>query len=489
MMTTTDTTPAGETSATTHGATGRVARVIGPVVDVEFPSDQMPAIYQALEVDVELPESAGGNRTLTLEVEQHIGDGQVKAISMQPTDGLVRGAAVRDTGAPISVPVGDGVKGHVFNALGQPLDVDESEITADDRWPIHRKPPAFDQLEGSTQMMETGIKVLDLLSPYVQGGKIGLFGGAGVGKTVLIQEMITRVARNFGGTSVFAGVGERTREGNDLWVEMQEANVLKDTALVFGQMDEPPGTRMRVGLSALTMAEYFRDVQKQDVLLFIDNIFRFSQAGSEVSTLLGRMPSAVGYQPTLADEMGELQERITSTRGRSITSMQAIYVPADDITDPAPHNAFAHLDARTVLSRPISQLGIYPAVDPLDSTSRILDPLTVGEEHYRIATRVKEILQKYKDLQDIIAILGIDELSEEDKITVNRARRIQRFLSQNMYAAEQFTGQAGDFVPLSETLESFDAICNGEYDHLPEQAFAYVGNIEAAEKKAAKLAS
>jgi F-type H+-transporting ATPase subunit beta len=338
-------------------------------------------------------------------------------------------------------------------------------------------------------MMETGIKVIDLLTPYIQGGKIGLFGGAGVGKTVLIQEMITRVARNFGGTSVFAGVGERTREGNDLWVEMQEANVLKDTALVFGQMDEPPGTRMRVALSALTMAEYFRDVQKQDVLLFIDNIFRFTQAGSEVSTLLGRMPSAVGYQPTLADEMGELQERITSTRGHSITSMQAIFVPADDITDPAPHTAFAHLDARTVLSRPISQLGIYPAVDPLDSSSRILDALYIGEEHYRIAQRVKEILQRYKDLQDIIAILGIDELSEEDKITVNRARRLQRFLSQNMFAAEAFTGQPGVFVPLSETLESFDGICKGEYDHLPEQAFHMVGNIETAEEKASKLAA
>jgi F-type H+/Na+-transporting ATPase subunit beta len=483
------TTATEEQTAQSTGATGRIARVIGPVVDVEFPSDQMPAIYNALHVDVSLPAAAGGDRTLTLEVEQHVGDGIVKAISMQPTDGLVRGAEVRDTGSGIKVPVGDGVKGHVFNALGHPLDVDPSQIQADDWWEIHRKPPAFDQLEGSTQMLETGIKVLDLLTPYIQGGKIGLFGGAGVGKTVLIQEMITRVAREFGGTSVFAGVGERTREGNDLFVEMTESGVIKDTALVFGQMDEPPGTRMRVALSALTMAEYFRDVQKQDVLLFIDNIFRFTQAGSEVSTLLGRMPSAVGYQPTLADEMGELQERITSTRGHSITSMQAIYVPADDITDPAPHAAFAHLDARTVLSRPITQLGIYPAVDPLDSTSRILDPAIVGEDHYRIATRVKEILQKYKDLQDIIAILGVDELSEEDKVTVNRARRLQRFLSQNMFVAESFTGQPGVFVPLSETLESFDAICQGEYDHLPEQAFAYVGNIEDAEKKAAKLAS
>ncbi|HSK28179.1 MAG TPA: F0F1 ATP synthase subunit beta, partial [Jiangellales bacterium] len=363
-----------------------------------------------------------------------------------------------------------------------------SALEVTERWPIHRRPPAFDQLEGSTQMLPTGIKVIDLLTPYIQGGKIGLFGGAGVGKTVLIQEMIRRVAQNFGGTSVFAGVGERTREGNDLFLEMEEANVLKDTALVFGQMDEPPGTRLRVALSALTMAEYFRDVQKQDVLLFIDNIFRFTQAGSEVSTLLGRMPSAVGYQPTLADEMGELQERITSTRGHSITSMQAIYVPADDITDPAPHTAFAHLDARTVLSRPISQLGIYPAVDPLDSSSRILDPAFIGEEHYRVASRVKEILQKYKDLQDIIAILGIDELSEEDKITVARARRLQRFLSQNMYAAEAFTGQPGSFVPLEETLESFDAICKGEYDDIPEQAFFMAGNIEDVEKKAKELA-
>ncbi|WP_129667192.1 F0F1 ATP synthase subunit beta [Phytoactinopolyspora endophytica] len=470
-------------------ATGRVVRVIGPTVDVEFGDGHMPAMYNALTVDVELPEESGGNRMLTLEVEQHLGDGLVRTISMQPTDGLVRGAKVFDTGNGITVPVGEGVKGHVFNALGVPLDCDPSEVKADDRWVIHRRPPAFDQLEGSTEMMETGIKVLDLLTPYIRGGKIGLFGGAGVGKTVLIQEMITRVARNFGGTSVFAGVGERTREGNDLWVEMGEADVLKDTALVFGQMDEPPGTRMRVALSALTMAEYFRDVQKQDVLLFIDNIFRFTQAGSEVSTLLGRMPSAVGYQPTLADEMGELQERITSTRGRSITSMQAIYVPADDITDPAPHTAFAHLDARTVLSRPISQLGIYPAVDPLDSSSRIMDPATIGAEHYRIASQVKEILQKYKDLQDIIAIMGIDELSEEDKVTVNRARRLQRFLSQNMFVAEAFTGQPGVFVPLSETLESFDAVCKGEYDHLPEQAFSFVGNIEDAEKKANTLAS
>jgi len=488
MRTMTATTETPTTDSSEPVAHGRIARVTGAVVDVEF-GGEMPDIYNLLEVDIELPEHSGGSRTLSLEVEQHIGDGLVRTVALQPTDGVVRGATVRDTGGPISVPVGDGVKGHVFNVLGQPLDVASSEVQASDRWGIHRDPPAFDQLEGSTQMLTTGIKVLDLLTPYIQGGKIGLFGGAGVGKTVLIQEMITRVARNFGGTSVFAGVGERTREGNDLWVEMRESGVLPDTALVFGQMDEPPGTRMRVALSALTMAEYFRDVQQQDVLLFIDNIFRFTQAGSEVSTLLGRMPSAVGYQPTLADEMGELQERITSTRGRSITSMQAIYVPADDITDPAPHAAFAHLDARTVLSRPISQLGIYPAVDPLDSSSRILDPTMIGENHYRIAQQVKEILQRYKDLQDIIALLGIDELSEEDKTTVNRARRIQRFLSQNMFVAESFTGQPGVFVPLEETLESFDGICKGDYDHLPEQAFLMVGNIEDAEKKAKSLAS
>ncbi|MEY3893597.1 MAG: hypothetical protein RIR78_375, partial [Actinomycetota bacterium] len=390
---------------------GRVARVIGPVVDIEFPADSMPSIFNALHVETTM---SGTTRTLTLEVAQHIGDNLVRAISMQPTDGMVRGAEVTDTGAAISVPVGDVTKGHVFNTLGESLDVPTSSLDIKERWPIHRDAPAFDQLESKTEMFETGIKVIDLLTPYVKGGKIGLFGGAGVGKTVLIQEMIYRVAENFGGVSVFAGVGERTREGNDLFLEMTETGVINKTALVFGQMDEPPGTRLRVALSALTMAEYFRDVQKQDVLLFIDNIFRFTQAGSEVSTLLGRMPS----QPTLADEMGQLQERITSTRGHSITSMQAIYVPADDITDPAPHTTFAHLDATTVLSRPISELGIYPAVDPLDSTSRILDPRYIGEHHFRVANRTKQILQRYKDLQDIIAILGIDELSEEDKILV-----------------------------------------------------------------------
>ncbi|MCD0451333.1 F0F1 ATP synthase subunit beta [Actinocorallia sp. API 0066] len=465
--------------------TGRVVRVIGPVVDVEFPADAMPEINNALNVDVTL---GAETKTLTLEVAQHLGDNVVKTISMQPTDGLVRGAAVTNLGTPILVPVGDVTKGHVWNALGQCLDAPTASLEITERWGIHRSAPPFDQLESKTEILETGIKVIDLLTPYVKGGKIGLFGGAGVGKTVLIQEMITRVARNFGGTSVFAGVGERTREGNDLWVEMDEANVLKDTALVFGQMDEPPGTRLRVALSALTMAEYFRDVQKQDVLLFIDNIFRFTQAGSEVSTLLGRMPSAVGYQPTLADEMGQLQERITSTRGHSITSMQAIYVPADDITDPAPHTTFAHLDARTVLSRAITEKGIYPAVDPLDSSSRIMDPAIIGREHYDVAQNVIGILQKYKELQDIIAILGIDELSEDDKVTVQRARRIERFLSHPMYVAEQFTGQPGVTVPLDETVASFKALTEGKYDHIPEQAFFMCGGVDDVEKKAKELA-
>src|SRR6185503_10502794 len=390
----------------TGTVTGRVVRVTGPVVDIEFPRGQVPELYSALEVPVEIGEI---KRTLTLEIAQHLGDNLIRTISMQPTDGLVRGQEVTDTGGPISVPVGDQVKGHVFNALGECLDDPELDLTGE-RWSIHRKAPRFDQLEGKTEMLETGIKVIDLLTPYVQGGKIGLFGGAGVGKTVLIQEMIYRIAHNFGGTSVFAGVGERTREGNDLINEMEEAGVFKDTALVFGQMDEPPGTRLRVALSALTMAEYFRDVKEQDVLLFIDNIFRFTQAGSEVSTLLGRMPSAVGYQPNLADEMGELQERITSVRGRAITSLQAIYVPADDYTDPAPATTFAHLDATTELSRDIASLGIYPAVDPLTSTSRILDPRYIAQDHYDTAVRVISILQRNKELQDIIAILGIDEL-------------------------------------------------------------------------------
>jgi F-type H+-transporting ATPase subunit beta len=394
---------------------------------------------------------------------------------------------VQDLGSPITVPVGDGVKGHIFNVLGEPLDVKESELNISERWPIHRKPPAFASLEGSTEMLETGIKSIDLLTPYIKGGKIGLFGGAGVGKTVLIQEMITRVARNFGGTSVFAGVGERTREGNDLWVEMEEAGVLKDTALVFGQMDEPPGTRLRVALSALTMAEYFRDVQNQDVLLFIDNIFRFTQAGSEVSTLLGRMPSAVGYQPNLADEMGLLQERITSTKGHSITSMQAVYVPADDYTDPAPAATFAHLDATTELSREIASRGLYPAIDPLTSTSRILDPQYVGQAHYDTAVRVKQILQKNKELQDIIAILGIDELGEEDKIVVSRARRIQQFLSQNTYTAKQFTGVEGSTVSIADTIEGFTAICDGDVDHIAEQAFFNIGGMDDVERQWAAI--
>jgi F-type H+/Na+-transporting ATPase subunit beta len=480
----TATTDSAVSGAAATANTGRVARVIGPVVDVEFSAETMPDIYNALHVDVTLD---GVTKTLTLEVAQHIGDNVVRAISMQQTDGMVRGATVTDTGESITVPVGDVTKGHVFNVLGETLDVPTASLEVTERWPIHRPAPAFDQLEPRTEILETGIKVLDLLTPYVRGGKIGLFGGAGVGKTVLIQEMITRVAKNFGGVSVFAGVGERTREGNDLFIEMTESNVIKDTALVFGQMDEPPGTRLRVALSALTMAEYFRDAQGQDVLLFIDNIFRFTQAGSEVSTLLGRLPSAVGYQPTLADEMGELQERITSTRGHSITSMQAIFVPADDITDPAPATVFAHLDATTVLSRAITEKGIFPAVDPLDSTSRILDPRYVGQEHYDVAREVQRILQRYNELQDIIAILGVDELSEEDKVTVQRARRIERFLSHPMFVAEQFTGQPGIFVPLSETIASFKAITEGKYDNLPEQAFFMVGGIDDVEKKAAEL--
>ncbi|MDX3247286.1 MULTISPECIES: F0F1 ATP synthase subunit beta [Streptomyces] len=473
------------TTVETAVATGRVARVIGPVVDVEFPVDAMPEIYNALHVEVADPALAGEKKTLTLEVAQHLGDGLVRTISMQPTDGLVRQAAVTDTGTGITVPVGDFTKGKVFNTLGEVLNVDETY--EGERWSIHRKAPRFDELESKTEMFETGVKVIDLLTPYVKGGKIGLFGGAGVGKTVLIQEMIYRVANNHDGVSVFAGVGERTREGNDLIEEMADSGVIDKTALVFGQMDEPPGTRLRVALAGLTMAEYFRDVQKQDVLFFIDNIFRFTQAGSEVSTLLGRMPSAVGYQPNLADEMGLLQERITSTRGHSITSMQAIYVPADDLTDPAPATTFAHLDATTVLSRPISEKGIYPAVDPLDSTSRILDPRYIAADHYNTAMRVKTVLQKYKDLQDIIAILGIDELGEEDKLTVHRARRVERFLSQNTHVAKQFTGVDGSDVPLDESITAFNAIIDGEYDHFPEQAFFLCGGIEDLKANAKEL--
>jgi F-type H+/Na+-transporting ATPase subunit beta len=464
---------------------GRIARVTGPVVDIEFAHDSIPAIYNALKTTITIGDQS---TVITLEVAQHLGDDLVRAIALNPTDGLVRGQEVTDTGDQITVPVGDATKGKVFNVIGDVLNGEPGEkFEFAERWPIHREPPAFDQLESKTELFETGIKVIDLLTPYVLGGKIGLFGGAGVGKTVLIQEMIQRVAQDHGGVSVFAGVGERTREGNDLIAEMEEAGVFDKTALVFGQMDEPPGTRLRVALSALTMAEYFRDVQNQDVLLFIDNIFRFTQAGSEVSTLLGRMPSAVGYQPNLADEMGVLQERITSTRGHSITSLQAIYVPADDYTDPAPATTFAHLDATTELSREIASKGLYPAVDPLTSTSRILDPRYLGADHYRVATNVKAILQKNKELQEIIAILGVDELSEEDKITVSRARRIQQFLSQNTYMAKKFTGVEGSTVPLKDTIESFDAITKGEFDHVAEQAFFNVGAISDVEEQWAKI--
>ncbi|HEY3941915.1 MAG TPA: F0F1 ATP synthase subunit beta [Acidimicrobiales bacterium] len=462
---------------------GRVVAIAGPVVDVEFPLHALPEINYAVEMDLTLE---GRSLTVSAEVAQQIGEGRVRCICMQPTDGLVRGAPVRNTGRGIAVPVGDAVLGHVFNVLGAPLDTDDIGPVAD-RWEIHRPAPNFDQLEPRAQMFETGIKVIDLLEPYVQGGKIGLFGGAGVGKTVLILEMINRVATNHGGVSVFAGVGERTREGTDLWLEMRESGVMEKAALVYGQMDEPPGVRLRVGLAALTMAEYFRDVQNQDVLLFVDNIFRFVQAGSEVSTLLGRMPSAVGYQPTLADEMGELQERITSTRGRSITSVQAVYVPADDYTDPAPFTTFTHLDATTELSRQIAALGIYPAVDPLASTSNILTPEIVGERHYQVARQVQGVLQRYRELQDIIAILGLDELSEEDRVIVSRARKIQRFLSQPFNVGEVFTGLKGVTVPIDETVESFDALVRGDLDDVPEQAFLNVGGADSVRAKAATL--
>ena len=470
---------------------GRVVGIAGPVVDVEFPPGSLPEINRQLRVELTLD----GNQVIVpLEVAQQIGDNRVRAISMKPTDGLTRGAEVVNTGHGMQMPVGDATLGHVWNVMGEPLDVPEVDIET--YWDIHRPSPDFDKLEPSTKMFETGIKVIDLLTPYKEGGKIGLFGGAGVGKTVLIQEMITRVASNHGGVSVFAGVGERTREGTDLFIEMGEAKmgagedadtVLSKAALVFGQMDEPPGVRLRVALGGVTMAEYFRDVQNQDVLLFIDNIFRFVQAGSEVSTLLGRMPSAVGYQPTLADEMGTLQERITSTQGKSITSLQAVYVPADDYTDPAPFTSFTHFDGTTELSRDIAALGIYPAVDPLSSTSTILQPEVVGDRHYNIARQVQEVLQRYKELQDIIAILGLDELTEEDRVTVDRARKVQRFLSQPMFVAEVFTGQPGVFTSLEETIESFDALLTGELDHLPEQAFYMVGGAEEAIRKAAEL--
>jgi F-type H+-transporting ATPase subunit beta len=464
---------------------GRVISVIGPVVDCEFAAGALPEINHALKIN--RGEVEGQRTVVTAEVAQHIGLSRVRAICMQPTDGLVRGAVAINTAKSITMPVGDQVLGRVINVLGEVIDKGP-KIDVTDRWEIHRDPPLFTDLEPKSEILETGIKVIDLLAPYVKGGKIGMFGGAGVGKTVVIKEMINRFAQQHGGVSMFAGVGERTREGNDLWLEMKEAGVLDKTALVFGQMDEPPGVRLRVALSALTVAEYFRDERRQDVLLFIDNIFRFSQAGSEVSTLLGRMPSAVGYQPTLTEEMGELQERITSTRGRSITSLQAVYVPADDLTDPAPHATFAHLDARTVLTRQIAELGIYPAVDPLDSTSRILQAQYVGDRHYLVARRTQEILQRYKDLQDIIAILGIDELSEEDKVIVGRARKIQKFLSQPFFTAEQFTGIPGNYTPLETTIDSFERLCAGEFDDLPEEAFRYVGGIEDAVAKAKKLA-
>ena len=466
---------------------GRIVAIVGPVVDVEFPPDALPELNFALEFDIDVGEKI----TVTAEVAQHIGDNRVRAICMKPTDGLKRGTPVRNTGHGITVPVGNGVLGHVFNVIGEPLDTKGEPVTEGiaDHWEIHRPAPAFDTLDPATKMFETGLKVVDLLEPYAVGGKIGLFGGAGVGKTVLILEMITRVAKNHGGVSVFAGVGERTREGNDLWLEMGESGVLEKCALVYGQMDEPPGVRLRVGLSALTMAEYFRDVQNQDVLLFVDNIFRFTQAGSEVSTLLGRMASAVGYQPTLADEMGQLQERITSVRGRSITSVQAVYVPADDYTDPAPFTAFTHFDATTNLSRDVFAKGIFPAVDALAVSSRILQPDIVGQRHYDVARSVVGVLQRYKELQDIIAILGIDELAEDDKELVGRARKVEKFLGQPMYAGEAFTGIPGTTVPVGETIEAFENLVNGEYDDIPEQAFVAAGGIEDVQKKAKGLES
>jgi F-type H+-transporting ATPase subunit beta len=454
---------------------GKVVSIAGPVVDVEFFRSDLPDINTALEFDITV---GGQTEQVVAEVARHISRDRVRAIAMRSTDGLTRGTPVRDTGGPITVPVGDVVLGHVFNLMGEALDLKGQPLAVEERWPIHRPPPPFPDLEARTEMFETGIKVIDLLEPYVKGGKIGMFGGAGVGKTVIIMEMINRVATQHGGVSVFAGVGERTREGNDLWREMKQSGVIGKAALVYGQMDEPPGVRLRVGLSALTMAEYFRDVRHRDVLLFVDNIYRFVQAGSEVSTLLGRMPSAVGYQPTLAEEMGQFQERITSTRGRSITSLQAIYVPADDLTDPAPATTFAHLDATTVLERKIAELGIYPAVDPLASSSTILKPEVVGERHYRVATRVQEILQRYKDLQDIIAILGLDELSEDDKVLVIRARKVQRFLSQPFFVAEQFTGLPGAYVTTEQTVEAFEKLIDGELDHIPEQAFYNKGGLD-----------
>jgi F-type H+-transporting ATPase subunit beta len=485
--------PENATVPTGEAQVGRVVQVIGPVIDAEFTAGHLPEIYNALRIQG----PATANRPaldVVLEVQQHIGRNQVRAVAMSSTDGVVRGMELIDTGSPITVPVGIPALGRILNVIGNPVD-ERGEIPADaERWPIHRPAPEFPNLEPRTEILETGIKVLDLIAPYVKGGKIGLFGGAGVGKTVIIQELIHNIAMGHGGRSVFAGVGERTREGTDLWLEFRESNLIKDddlgassVALVYGQMNEPPGARLRVAMTGLTVAEYFRDVEKQDVLLFIDNIFRFTQAGSEVSALLGRMPSAVGYQPTLATEMGALQERITSTREGSITSVQAIYVPADDLTDPAPATAFAHLDATTTLSRSISELGIYPAVDPLDSTSRILDPQFIGERHYRVASEVQRILQRYKELQDIIAILGMDELSEDDRILVGRARRVQRFFSQPFFVASQFTGRDGKYVKLEDTVESFERLLAGEVDHLPEQAFFMAGGLEDVYENARAL--
>lgn len=465
--------------------TGKIVQVVGPVVDIKFPPEGLPAIYNAIQIDGEVGD--GLKIHLTTEVMQHIGNDTVRSVAMSSTDGLVRGMDAVDTGAPISVPVGPGTLGRIFNVLGETVDNDDTPVEASDYWPIHRPAPKFDEQATSAELLETGIKVIDLIEPYALGGKVGLFGGAGVGKTVIIMELIHNIATAHGGYSVFAGVGERTREGNDLWGEMKESGVIDKTVLVYGQMNEPPGARMRVGLTGLTMAEYFRDVSGQDVLLFVDNIFRFIQAGSEVSALLGRMPSAVGYQPTLANDIGALQERIASTTKGSITSVQAVYVPADDLTDPAPAGTFAHLDATTNLSRQIAELGLYPAVDPLDSTSRILDPLVVGEEHYEVARGVQAILQRYKELQDIIAILGMEELSDEDKVTVARARKIQRFLSQPFFVGEQFTGTPGQYVPLKETIRGFKEILEGKHDDLPEGAFYMVGTIDDAVAKAESM--
>ena len=483
-------------AVTVEQQSGKVVQIIGPVIDVEFESGQLPAIHNALRVQSDGKTAGGTDIDVVVEVEQHLGENRVRAVAMKPTDGMQRGMRVLDLGSPISVPVGPKTLGRVLNVLGEPIDFPDRPIDASERWPIHRAAPSLEDQSTDLQMFETGIKVIDLLEPYLRGGKIGLFGGAGVGKTVIIMELIHNIALKHSGVSVFGGVGERTREGNDLWLEMQESGVINieepeksRAALVYGQMTEPPGARLRVGLSALTVAEYFRDAENKDVLLFIDNIFRFTQAGSEVSALLGRMPSAVGYQPTLLTEMGELQERITSTKKGSITSVQAIYVPADDYTDPAPATTFAHLDATTNLSRSIAELGIYPAVDPLASTSRILDARVIGEEHYDVARRVKQVLQRYKDLQDIIAILGIDELSEEDKLAVTRARKLQRFLSQPFFVAEQFTGLEGTYVPIADTVRDFKVIVDGEHDDLPEQAFYLVGTVAEAIEKAEKMKS